>query len=151
MRFNSNNGFTLVEIVVVLIILALAGSLVFVNVGRSVSVKREKVFMHRMISQCRKARRTAVDEGVPMAFYISSSQRASWIEGSKERNEFPKDMGVQGEGITRLSEDVFAIRFYPDGSSDGGELTLTLLETPVYAFKVDILTGALTQFVRASE
>lgn len=142
MKFNSK-GFTLVEILVVIIILALAGSLVFVNVGKSISKKNTKAFAQQMISLCKKARRMALDEGVPVAFNISSSQRRCWIKDRAKSIEFPEKMRIEGEGIAQLNEDIYTIRFYPDGSSDGGELTLSLPTLPVYTFRVDRLTGLL--------
>lgn len=145
MKFSFKNGFTLVEILVVMIILALAGSLVFVNVGRSVTGKQNKTFALEMISLCKKARRMAVDSGVPAALYISASQRCCWINGREKRLEIPETMHIRGEGITQLNEDEYTIRFYPDGSSDGGELNLSISGQPVYAFRIDMLTGMITR------
>ncbi len=144
MKFNSK-GFTFVEILVVIIILALASSLVFVNVGKSISKKNTKAFAQQMISLCKKARRMALYEGVPVAFNISSGQRCCWIKDRANAIEFPEKMSIEGEGIAQLDEDIHTIRFYPDGSSDGGELTLSMPTAQVYTFRVDRLTGLLTR------
>ena len=141
MRFSSKNGYTLVEILVVLILLAVAGALVYVNVGRSIGANEEKAFARDMIRLCKKARRMAVDGGVPMAVNISSSQRRCWVDGQTNGLEVPARMRIKGEGIARLDGDVYMIYFYPDGSSDGGELTLTIGDRTVYAFRMDRLTG----------
>ncbi len=138
-------GFTLVEILVVIIILALASSLVFVNVGKSISKKNTKAFAQQMISLCKKARRMALEEGVPIAFNISSSHRCCWIRDRAKSIGFPEKMSIEGEGLAQLNEDLHTIRFYPDGSSDGGELTLSMPTSPVYTFRVDRLTGLLTR------
>ena len=61
MKFNSD-GFTLLELVVVLVILSILGSLVFINVGTSASQKKTKIFVNEMMSLCRKARRVAVEK-----------------------------------------------------------------------------------------
>jgi hypothetical protein len=47
--------------------------------------------------------------------------------------------------VNQLNEDVYAVRFYPDGSSGGGELTLSISGRTIYAFRVDALTGLLTR------
>ena len=140
-----SKGFTFIEILVVIIILALASSLVFVNVGKSISKKNTKAFAQQMISLCKKARRMALDEGIPISFNISSSQRCCWIRDKANVIEFPENMSIEGEGIAQLNEDIHTIRFYPDGSSDGGELTLSMPTAPVYTFRVDRLTGLLTR------
>ncbi len=145
MRFSSKKGFTLVEILVVIILLALAGSLVFVSVGKSMATKQNKAFSRQMLSFCKKARRMAVDHGVPTALNISSAQRRCWVDNSKKSLEIPEQMLIEGEGISQLNEDLYTIRFYPDGSSDGGELALSVAGQTVYAFRVDMLTGILSR------
>ena len=86
-----------------------------------------------------------MDNGIPTNVYISSSQRCCWIDDRTKAIEFPEQMLIQGQGVARLTEDLFAIRFFPDGSSPGGELTFSLLDQPVYAFRVDRITGLLSR------
>jgi general secretion pathway protein H len=145
MRFSSKNGFTLVEILVVVVLLAMAGSLVFVSAGKTMAGNRNRAFAGEMLSLCKKARRMAVDDGVPTAFNISSGQRRCWVGDSKKTLEIPEEMLIEGEGISQLNEDVYTIGFYPDGSSGGGTLTLSVSGQTVYAFRIDILTGMLTR------
>ena len=141
----SKKGFTLIEILVALTLLAMAGTLVSVNVGKSAANKKPRAFAQQMISLCKKARRVAVDHGEPTALYISSGKRSCWISGKATSLEFPEQMLVEGEGVCQLGSDIHAIHFYPDGSSSGGELTLSISGQPVYAFRVDMLTGLLTR------
>jgi len=145
MKFSSKNGFTLVEILVVMVLLAMAGSLVFVSAGKTMAGNRNRAFAGELLSLCKKARRMAVDDGVPTAFNISSGQRRCWVGDSKKSIEIPEEMLIEGEGITQLNEDVYTIGFYPDGSSGGGTLTLSVSGQTVYAFRIDILTGMLTR------
>jgi hypothetical protein len=98
-----------------------------------------------MISLCKKARRVAVDHGKPMAVYISSSKRCCWLSGEAISLEIPEQMLVEGEGVCRLNRDIHVIRFYQDGSSSGGDLTLSISGRAVYAFRVDRLMGLVTQ------
>jgi len=143
MRFSSKTGFTLVEILVVMVLLAIVGALVFVSAGKTMAGSQNKAFAREMISLCKKARRMAVNDGVPTAFNISSSQRRCWVGDSTKSLEIPEQMLIEGEGITQLNEDVYTIGFYPDGSSGGGTLTLSVFGQTVYAFRIDILTGML--------
>ena len=145
MKYNFDKGYTLVEILVVLILLATAGSLVFVNVGKSVTNRKTKAFTQQTIALCKKARRIAMDYGAPVNVYISSSQRCCWINDREKAIEFPEQMRIEGQGVTQLNENLYAIRFYPDGSSSGGELTVSLSDQPVYAFSVDRLTGLVAE------
>ena len=139
MKFNSD-GFTLLELVVVLVILGIIGSLVFVNVGKSFTQKKRKIFAHEMVSLCKKARRMAAGQGIISTFYISSDQRRCWIDKEKSVN-IPQEMRIEGEGVLRLDRGIFGIRFFPDGSSSGGSLFLSTAGNMLYAFHVDLLTG----------
>jgi len=145
MKCSSNSGFTLVEILVVLVILSMAGALIFVNVGKSMANKQGKAFGREMISLCKKARRKAVDNGMISGLYISSAERRCWVSGEKRSLEYPGQMLVEGEGVQQLNEDLYVVRFYPDGSSSGGDLTLSIGGKTICAFRVDMLTGLVTR------
>ncbi len=142
MKSNSN-GFTLLEIIVVMVLIALAGSLVFLNVGKSRSSKEGTLFAKEMVSLCKQARRMAVASGIPITLYISSSQRSCWITDGK-KIKIPEEMLIEGEGVALMDEDIYGIRFYPDGSTGGGTLTLSLSDRVIHEFRVDRLTGLIT-------
>ena len=141
----NKKGFTLIEILVAVTLLAMAGTLVSVNIGKSAADKKPKAFARQMISLFKKARRVAIDHGKPMAVYISSSKRCCWISGEGTPLEIPEQMLVEGEGVCRLNSDIHVMRFFPDGSSSGGDLTLSISGQPVYAFRVDLLMGLVTR------
>ena len=145
MKSNFDRGYTLVEILVVMILLAAIGSLVFVNVGRSVGKKKTKAFTQQTLALCKKARRMAMDNGVLTTVYISSSQRCCWVDDRAKAIQFPEQMRIEGQGVTQLDEDLYAVCFHPDGSSPGGELTFSLTDQPIYAFRVDRLTGLVSE------
>jgi len=136
-----SRGFTLLEILVVMILIAVSGTLVYLNVGKSAEQKRGKMFAREMVSLVKKARRMSMSFSRPVAFAISSSDRFCWIEGSEARLDIPEEILVQGAGIARMDPDVYGVYFYPDGSSSGGELTLSAGGQPFFAFRVDGLTG----------
>jgi general secretion pathway protein H len=144
MKSNSK-GFTLLEIIVVMILVAVASSLVFVSVGKSIGKKKDKAFAEDMVSLCKEARFRAIDKGVPAAILISSGERRCWIGGTEKSLEIPEEMLIEGEGVALFQEGVYAVHFYPDGSSSGGELTLSVFGRLVYAFKIDRLTGLISR------
>jgi len=142
MKSNSN-GFTLLELVVVLVLLGILSSLVFVNVGTSAAKKKRKLFARELVGLCHKARRIAAGRGVISTVYISSDQRRCWID-QEEPLTIPVEMRIEGEGILELGQGIFGIRFFPDGSSSGGSLFLSAGNTVLYAFHVDVVTGLLS-------
>ncbi len=143
MKSNSD-AFTLLELIVVLVIIAVCGSLVFVNVGKSIATRKNKNFAYEMISLCKTARRLAIDRGTPVVFYISSDERRCWIDDTHGDIKVPEGMLIEGEGVSALDEGVYGIRFYPDGSTSGGELTLSVAGNILCTIKVDLITGTIT-------
>ena len=138
-------GFTFIEIVVVMVLVAVSGSLVYMSVGRSAEQKQGKIFAQEMMSQVRKARRTSLSTSRPVAFLISSPDRFCWVEGGGGGLEIPERVMIQEQGIAQLDGGVFGIYFYPDGSSSGGEITLVADGEAFFVFRVDILTGLVTR------
>jgi general secretion pathway protein H len=143
MKSNSD-GFTLLEMIVVLVIIAMCGTLVFVNVGKSIATRKNKNFAYEMISLCKTARRLAIDRGAPVAFYISSDERRCWIDSGRDDIKVPEGMLIEGEGVSAFDEGVYGIEFYPDGSASGGELTLSVGGNIVCTIKVDLVTGTIS-------
>jgi general secretion pathway protein H len=139
----NSRGFTLIEILVVMILIAVSGSLIFLNVGRSVEKKQGKLFAQEIVGFVKKARRESLERSMPVAFYISSVSRFCWIEGSQSKLDIPEKIQIQSKGITNFDNDIHGIYFFPDGSSSGGELTLVMNGRPYFAFRVDILTSVI--------
>jgi general secretion pathway protein H len=140
----NSRGFTLVEIIVVMLLIAVSGSLVFMSVGRSAEQKQGKMFAQEMVSLVKKARRTSVAHSRPVAFFISSEDRICWVEGSAASLKIPEKVMIQEQGIAQPEPGVYGVYFYPDGSASGGELTLLADGAPFFVFRVDILTGLVT-------
>jgi general secretion pathway protein H len=140
----NSRGFTLIEILVVMVLIAVSGTLVYLSVGRSAEQKQGKLFAQEMIGLVKKARRTSLAFSRPVAFYISSADRICWVEGSQASLKIPEKVLVQAAGVAQLDADVHGVFFYPDGSSSGGELTLSANGQPFFVFRVDILTGLVT-------
>jgi len=140
----SSRGFTLIEILVVMVLIAVSGSLVYLSVGRSAEQKQGKIFAQEMVGLVKKARGTSLAFSRPVAFYISSADRICWVEGGAASLKIPEKVMIQAQGIAHVDADVYGISFYPDGSSSGGELTLSANGETFSVLRVDMLTGLVT-------
>ncbi len=140
----NRSGFTLIEILLVMVLIAVSGSLVYLSVGRSAEQKQGKMFAQEMIGMVRKTRGTSLASGRPVAFYISSTDRNCWVEGGAPSLKIPEKVLIQAQGIAHVEADVYGIYFYPDGSSSGGELTLSANGDAFAVLRVDMLTGLVT-------
>jgi general secretion pathway protein H len=142
--FKGAGGFTLLEIIVVLVLVALVSSLVYLGVARSMAGHQEKVFGRELVSLTKRARRMAIEHGVPSALLISSEERRCWVRGETSAVEVPETMLIQGEDVEQVEEGVYGITFYPDGSSSGGKLSFSVGGQVVYAFRADPITGIIS-------
>jgi general secretion pathway protein H len=140
----ATGGFTLLEIIVVLVLVALASSLVYLGVARSMGSHQEKVFGRELVSLTKRARRMAVERGAPSSLLISSGQRRCWVRGETSSVEVPETMLIEGEDVEQVEEGVYGITFYPDGSSSGGKLSFSVGGQVVYAFRADPVTGIIS-------
>jgi general secretion pathway protein H len=139
-----SRGFTFIEILVVTALITVSASLVYLSVGRSAEQKQGKLFAQEMVSLVKKARRASVAISRPVAFYISSMGRLCWVEGSDASLKIPEKVLVQASGIAHVDSDIYGLYFYPDGSSSGGELSLSTGGELFFVFRVDMLTGLVS-------
>ncbi|MBF0302351.1 MAG: prepilin-type N-terminal cleavage/methylation domain-containing protein [Desulfamplus sp.] len=171
----NSKGFTLIEITVVIILVAIAGSLVLMNIGQSGRMKKSRMFASEMLSMCKKARITAITKGVPACLTISSESRECHIgfadevisdpisntvddnsnttdDNEESRSDssslkIPENILLEGENIKVDSNGVYYICFYPDGSSGGGILTISVENEFEFTFQVDMLTGSVREVI----
>lgn len=135
-------GFTLLELIVALAIAALVFALVIPSsLHRNAHVTLQRT-ARDLAEALRVTRSRAVLDNRSMRFMVDTD-RATWrIEGAKTLNSLPSGMRVVLVTAAEETEgkSLGAIRFYPDGSSTGGDLTLSLGKDQVDV-AVDWLTG----------
>lgn len=139
-----SGGFTLLELVVVLLLVGLASSLIYVSVGRSLGRHEEKAFGRELAFLTKRARRMAIEKAVPSALLISSEDRRCWVRGQTASVKVPETMLIEGEDVAEVEDGVYGIHFYADGSSSGGTLTFSVAGEILYAFRVDPITGLIS-------
>lgn len=134
-------GFTLVEIIAVVALIALAMTLVAVTVGDGLTNAKVKAASRDLVAALLYTRGQAIVKREPQALAVDVDGRRYRAPG-KKWVELPKEMEIkiltarsemEGEGIGR-------IRFYPDGASTGGNIELFRGEA-VWRIDVNWLTG----------
>lgn len=147
MRFQKLNqcdrdrGFTLVELMVVMIIIALIMGLIATSMSRSVSSAEARAASRKLVASLRYTRTRAIIDKKEQIFLVDTSNRSYQAPGRK-RIDLPEGVEVT---ITTArsevtSEDVAGIRFFPDGGSTGGHIELTV-NGREYRVNVAWLTG----------
>ncbi len=134
-------GFTLVEVVVVMVIIALMLGLVATSLSRSISGAEAREAGRKMVAALRYTRTQAILTKSEQVFTVDLDAKAYEAPG-RERVVLPE--GVELQLTTAASEvlrdQVGAIRFFPDGGSTGGRVDLNVNGRD-YVVHVAWLTG----------
>ena len=135
-------GFTLIELLVVTVIMVMAYSLAGPLVSSGVSSTELKASARQLAAGLRKARSDAVTRRRETVLTVDVEGRRFQLSGDPRLYRLPKDVEVKL--FTAQSELVNAntgsIRFFPDGGSTGGRITVTAKQRQ-YAVDVNWLTG----------
>jgi general secretion pathway protein H len=135
-------GVTLIELLVVLAIIALMTALVLPMFGPGVSTSELKGAARQVASGMRLARTEAM--ATRRETFVTFDLEGRRFMVGTDRREHPLPKGVEMKLFTAqkdlVNDRVGAIRFYPDGGSNGGRLTLAAGERK-FEIDVDWLTG----------
>lgn len=141
MRHRRARGFTLIEIIAVVALIALAATVVVVSVGSGLSGTRVRAASKDLAAALRYTRGQAIVQR-EQAVMLLDLEKRSYTAADKDPVELPSGMEMRlvtardelvGEGAGR-------IRFFPDGSSSGGRITLARGEAE-WRIEVEWLTG----------
>jgi general secretion pathway protein H len=144
-RGNRQAGFTLLELIAVLVIGALMYSLVLGIPFRGASVYDLKMAARTLASGLRQAQSTAMVTRRDAVLTVDMEARQYILAGEGTPRALPD--GIEMKLFTAQSEIASdtrgGIRFYPDGSSTGGRITVKAGERQ-FLVDVDWLTGRVS-------
>jgi len=136
-----HRGFTLVELMVVLVIIALVMGLVATSMSRSISGAEARTASRKLVSNIRYTRARAIIDKSERVFQVDTGNRSYQAPGRKQV-QLPDgvDITITTARSEITSEAVSGIRFFPDGGSTGGHIELTV-NGREYRINVAWLTG----------
>lgn len=170
MRRRKSGGFTLLELIVVLIIIGISSALVvprFLGGMESLDVRAAS---GKVAASLRYARSQAVSQRVPYTAIFNLEQDRLTIISSRVDEAEKGDATDEGEAAGRPggrydlpegiffkrveagdayskggedNEESFRIVFYPSGSSDGGEIAVANNRGRRYIVSIDVITGSV--------
>jgi general secretion pathway protein H len=146
----AQRAFTLLEMLAVIILIGIAAAAVSISVARGLASARVNAAAGEIAASLRNTRTQAIVHGQPSIFQVDV--RDGTYSGSDKRSvRLPKGMDVEVTSATKdqSAGDVARIRFFPDGSSTGGRITLRSGKREWHV-NVSWLTGAITFFDTAA-
>jgi len=141
----AQGGFTLLELVVVLVIGAIAYALVLSVPLRGGSTADLKAAARTLASGLRQAQAAAMVTRRDATLTLDLDAREFEVSGGQGPRSLPQDLELKlYTAQTEVETDRRgAIRFFPDGSSTGGRITVASGERR-YLVDVDWLTGRVS-------
>jgi general secretion pathway protein H len=136
-----SRGFTLVELLVVLVIASLVLALVGTSISRSISGAEMRNAARKVAASLRYTRTRAILSKSEQVFLVDTEKR-SYQAADRKEESLPEGLNVElNTARSELtSETAGGIRFYPDGGSTGGNVRLEA-NGRVYQVNVAWLTG----------
>ena len=145
-RLNTT-GFTLLELLVVLVLLGIIAMLVAPGLADSVENAKFKTASRELLAALRVQRSEAIAQGRIITLHFSGDESSYRIDGESVRLAeglsvvYQAATGVASQSVPVTGNNDLA--FYPDGSSSGALLQLRQGEGLRY-IRIDWLTGAVS-------
>ena len=141
----SEAGFTLVELLAVLTILAFAIAAFSLNGRSSLDAAKLRALMLHTMASIQQARADALRGMKEEVFYVDLRNRRLSYPGSGQMLDLPPDVSVKATlaQSEQYKDGSAGIRFYPTGGSSGGVLSFNF-RGQIYEIRVNWLTGNAT-------
>jgi general secretion pathway protein H len=135
-------GTTLLEMLAVVVLLSMAAALASAKLGARGGAAEARALLLDASDVLRHTRLVALRTGVEQVVFIDLARRR--IDGiGRKTLEVPPELGFAAVAARseRRGDKVLGIKFFPDGTSTGGELKFTS-RGKVYELHVNWLTGS---------
>jgi len=142
------DGFTLIELIIVLIIIVIGATLVGIYIGGGREGLQIRSFAKDIAATLRYARNQSVSEKMLYCFVIDvkdSMYRLYRVDSDVEEDllpiisrPIPEDISVF---IDEPGRDVYDIEFFPQGNTSGGEIEIVGESGRSIRIKVNMISG----------
>ena len=139
------SGFTLIEVLAVLLVLALLAGLVGVRLRPGGGNETLQATAHELASRCRAARASAIRRGADQTVVIDLANRMVSAGEAGRPLQIPATITILTDtsAAEQRSQAVAGIRFHPNGTSTGGKIRLEA-GRKAYEIRVNWFTGRVS-------
>ena len=141
----TQRGFTLIEIIAVMVLLTIVATVVAMSFSKSMSSAKIEAASRDLVAALRYTRSQAIVRGTQAALDIDLEHNTYQAPG-KAIVQMPKDMRMQlvTAEIEQTGSSSGRIRFFADGASTGGHITVFLGQRR-WQINVSWLTGQVSR------
>lgn len=139
-RTDAEAGFTLVELLAVLVILVLSATAVLSIGKNSLDSARVRSFLVQTEAMMRQARTVAIENQRETAVLIDSERRRLSFPDRGLSLDMPAGVTLNAKIAEAKRGEEPGVRFYPSGASTGGELSFGFRGRS-YQLRINWLTG----------
>ena len=135
-----SRGFTLIELLVVLLVAGLVATLAMPNFHRALPGMQMRAGASDLANALREARSAAIHEGREATVAIDVERNRYRL---RDWRALPEEFRItlRTASRERLEAGTGQLRFYPDGTATGGQITMAAADGGEYRITVDWLTG----------
>jgi prepilin-type N-terminal cleavage/methylation domain-containing protein len=154
------NGYSLLELIIVLILISLSTALVTPSLSRFSRTIELKAAAKKVSGILRYCRSEAINKGLIYQVIFNPELREVKVQSidldeekkegdkkevSKKTYSLPQGIEMKEVNLTspQYPSDLPTVEFYPNGGSNGGSFLLNSQEQKGYEIKVDFLTGVV--------
>jgi general secretion pathway protein H len=140
-RCRADSGFSVLELLVVLAVLAVSAAVVAPRVSASLTASNLDVAAHRIAAAMIRTRSVSLRDAEPRDFSLDFERRSYQADPRQKANVVDPGVALSARGFDRsLGGNRVLVRFRPDGTASGGVL---VLRKGRYAAEIDVdwLTG----------
>jgi general secretion pathway protein H len=141
-----SSGFTIIELIVVLVIVLLGMTVVGANFSKVSPALQLKTVGGEIVSALRFARTQAVSTQQAVSVRFNLYENTYQVQGQQQTFKLPEDLMLSLVILTKnyAGNEIASIMFYEDGSSSGAQV---LLELDNYKKQIEVnwLTGKITR------
>ena len=139
-----SGGFSLLEMVLVLVVMGISMAIVVPNIGRRLQEREVRSSALSLAALARELRSRALLDGIAQQLVVSMPTNTYLVPKQREIH-LPQDIRIASiEGGEAVERDTKRFYFFPNGSSLGGQIVIADSANAIsYSIRMEPLTGRI--------